>query len=177
MCRVGSVRVPSTTNAIERFFRAFERFDKTRQGFHSVPSAKRELVLLLVVDVFTQQATTGRAPIKVILCVRVPLRFERSLRGINRVVSGFWWVRVQTWPRPTLLGNSWWRISIAKGVSVTKGVRAYGLLSPRFSCGCLSPYLPNPVGLAHSRQAAIRNGLRLPLKRRRDEMSEHRTRR
>jgi transposase-like protein len=42
---VGSVRLPSTTNTIERFFRAFQRFYTTRGGFHSVLSAKRELVL------------------------------------------------------------------------------------------------------------------------------------
>jgi DDE domain len=64
---VGSTRLPSTTNAIERFFRAFERFYKTRKGFHSVLSAKRELLLFLVVYVFTQHATTGQAPIEVIM--------------------------------------------------------------------------------------------------------------
>jgi len=75
ICTVGSVRLPSTTNAIERFFRAFERFYKTRQGFHSVLSAKRELLLFLVVYVFTQQATTGQAPIEVIVpeARRMPL--------------------------------------------------------------------------------------------------------
>jgi hypothetical protein len=72
---VGSARLPSTTNAIERFFRAFERFYKTRKGFHSILSAKRELVLFLVVYVFTQHATTGQAPIEVILpeARRMPL--------------------------------------------------------------------------------------------------------
>jgi hypothetical protein len=84
---------------------------------------------------------------------------------------------VQPSSRQTLLVNSWWPISNAISVSVTKGVRAYGLLSPRPSRGCISQYLPNPVGLAHSRQAVIRHGLRLPLMRRRDEMSDHRTRR
>ena len=44
LCSVGSSRLPSTTNAMERFFRALERFYKTRQGFHSVLSAKRELL-------------------------------------------------------------------------------------------------------------------------------------
>ena len=75
ICTVGSVRLPSTTNAIERFFRAFERFYKTRQGFHSVLSAKRELLLFLVVYVFTQQATTGQAPIEVLVpeARRMPL--------------------------------------------------------------------------------------------------------
>jgi len=64
---VGSIRLPSTTNAIERFFRAFQRFYATRRGFHSVRSATCELRLFLVVYVFTQQATTGRAPIEVIV--------------------------------------------------------------------------------------------------------------
>jgi len=67
ICSVGSVRLPSTTNAIERFFRAFQRFYTTRGGFHSVRSAKRELLLFLVVSVFTQHATTGQAPIDVIM--------------------------------------------------------------------------------------------------------------
>ena len=72
---VGSVRIPSTTNAIERFFRTFERFYKTRKGFHAVLSAKRELLLLLVVYVFTQRDSTGHAPIEVILpeARRMPL--------------------------------------------------------------------------------------------------------
>ena len=72
---VGSICLPSTTNAIERFFRAFERFYKTRQGFHSVLSAKRELLLFLVVYVFTQHATTGHAPIEAIVpeARRMPL--------------------------------------------------------------------------------------------------------
>jgi transposase-like protein len=72
---VGSVCLPSTTNAIERFFRAFERFYKTRKGFHSVLSAKRELLLFLVVYLFTQHATTGQAPIEVIVpeARRMPL--------------------------------------------------------------------------------------------------------
>ena len=75
ICSVGSARLPSTTNAIERFFRAFERFYKTRKGFHSVLSAKRELLLFLVVHVFTQHATTGQAPIEVIVpeARRMPL--------------------------------------------------------------------------------------------------------
>ena len=75
ICSVGSARLPSTSNAIERFFRAFQRFYSTRGGFHSVLSAKRELVLFLVVYVFTQHATTGQAPIEVIMpeARRMPL--------------------------------------------------------------------------------------------------------
>jgi transposase-like protein len=67
ICTVGSVRLPSTSNAVERFFRAFQRFYRTRGGFHSVLSAKRELLLFLVVYMFTQHATTGQAPIEVIM--------------------------------------------------------------------------------------------------------------
>ena len=72
---MGSRRRPATTNAIERFFRAFERFYKTRCGFHSVLSAKRELLLFLVVYVFTQRDSTGQAPIEGIMpeARRMPL--------------------------------------------------------------------------------------------------------
>jgi transposase-like protein len=75
ICSVGSVRLPSTTNVIERFFRAFQRFYRTRGGFHSVLSAKRELLLFLVVYLFTQHATTGHAPIEAIMpeARRMPL--------------------------------------------------------------------------------------------------------
>jgi len=75
ICRVGSVRLPSTSNAVERFFRAFQRFYRTRGGFHTVHSAKRELLLFLVVYMFTQHATTGQAPIEVIIpeAQRMPL--------------------------------------------------------------------------------------------------------
>ena len=66
ICSVGSTRLPSTTNALERFFRAFERFYKTCRGFHVVLSAKRELLLFLVIYVFTQRDRTGQAPIEVI---------------------------------------------------------------------------------------------------------------
>src|SRR5215468_407328 len=75
ICSAGSVRLPSTSNAVERFFRAFQRFYCTRGGFHSVLSAKRELLLFLVVYVCTQHATAGQAPIETILpeARRMPL--------------------------------------------------------------------------------------------------------
>ena len=44
-----STSYPSTTNEIERFFRAFARFYKTRCGFHSVTSAKREIIFFMVI--------------------------------------------------------------------------------------------------------------------------------
>lgn len=58
---------PRTTNSIERFFRAFQRFYKTRGGFHSVMSAKRELMLFVVGYVFTVQPGMGMAPIEQIV--------------------------------------------------------------------------------------------------------------
>jgi hypothetical protein len=47
--RVGRGRLPATSNAGERFFRAFQRFDRTRGGFPSGLSAKREWRLFGVV--------------------------------------------------------------------------------------------------------------------------------
>lgn len=75
ICSVGSVRIPSTTNTIEQFFRAFNRFYKTRCGFHSVISAKRELILFLVVYLFSRRDKDNKAPIEAILpeASRMPL--------------------------------------------------------------------------------------------------------
>jgi transposase-like protein len=72
---VGSKRIPTTTNAIERFFRAFNRFYKVRCGFSSVVSAKRELILFLLVYVFIRQPGSGKAPIESIMpeASRMPL--------------------------------------------------------------------------------------------------------
>jgi transposase-like protein len=58
---------PRTTNEIERFFRAFVRFYKTRCGFHSITSAKREIIFFMVVYLFTIQAESGQAPIEKII--------------------------------------------------------------------------------------------------------------
>ncbi len=63
---IGSRKIPKTTNAIERFFRAFNRFYKVRKGFHSLKSAKGQLTLFLVFWVFTQKED-GRAPIERIM--------------------------------------------------------------------------------------------------------------
>jgi len=64
---VGSKRIPKTTNAIERFFRAFNRFYKVRCGFFTVVSAKRELIFFLVMYVFIRQPGSGKAPIESII--------------------------------------------------------------------------------------------------------------
>jgi transposase-like protein len=71
---IGSRRIPSTSNAIERFFGVFSRFAKVRRGFFSVLSAKRQLVVFLVVYVFAKQSN-GKAPIEAILpeASRMPL--------------------------------------------------------------------------------------------------------
>lgn len=58
---------PSTTNEIERFFRALTRFYKTRCGFYSVQSAKREMIFFMVAYLFSIQAESGKAPIEKIL--------------------------------------------------------------------------------------------------------------
>jgi len=64
---VGSVHIPKTTNAIERFFRAFNRFYKVRCGFFSVVSARRELILFLLMYLFIQQPESGKAPVESIM--------------------------------------------------------------------------------------------------------------
>jgi transposase-like protein len=76
---VRSNTYPSTTNDIERFFRAFVRFYKTRCGFHSVRSAKREIIFFMVVYVFTIQAESGNAPIEKILPEANTMPFYRLL--------------------------------------------------------------------------------------------------
>jgi len=71
---IGSRRIPSTSNEVERFFGVFNRFAKVRRGFFSVLSTKRQLIVFLVVYVFSRQ-TNGRAPIESILpeASRMPL--------------------------------------------------------------------------------------------------------
>ena len=72
---VGSKRIPKTSNAVERFFRAFNRFYKVRCGFFTVTSAKRELILFLLMYVFVRQPESGKAPIESIMpeANRMPL--------------------------------------------------------------------------------------------------------
>lgn len=71
---VGSKRIPKTNNAIERFFRAFNRFYKTKCGFFSIVSARRQIVLFMVVYLFTK-GKNGKAPIETIMpqVQRMPL--------------------------------------------------------------------------------------------------------
>lgn len=70
---------PRTTNAIERVFRAFQRCYKTRGGFHSVASAHRELMLFIVVYVFTIQVQSGMAPIERIVPEATHMPFYQIL--------------------------------------------------------------------------------------------------
>jgi transposase-like protein len=60
-------KYPRTNNEIERFFRQFQRFYKTRNGFGSFASAGSQLVLFMVVFLFTCQAKSGKAPIENIM--------------------------------------------------------------------------------------------------------------
>ena len=64
---VGSRRIPRTNNDIERFFRQFNRFYKTRCGFFSIASARNQLILFLLVYIFTKSADSQKAPIEAIL--------------------------------------------------------------------------------------------------------------
>jgi transposase-like protein len=94
---VGSVVLPRTTNAIERFFRAFNQFYKKRCGFFSVVSAKRELILFLVMYVFIRQPESGKAPIESIMpdatempiykLINDPLRTVMGVENVNRNVK------------------------------------------------------------------------------------------
>lgn len=64
---VGSQKIPKTNNAIERFFRAFNRFYKLRCGFFSTISAKRELIFFMLMYLFLKQPQTGKAPLEAIM--------------------------------------------------------------------------------------------------------------
>jgi len=63
---VGSQKIPKTNNAIERFFRAFNRF-YIRCGFFSTISAKRELIFFMLMYLFIKQPQTGKAPVEAIM--------------------------------------------------------------------------------------------------------------
>jgi len=94
---VGSVYIPRTTNAIERFFRAFNRFYKVRCGFFSVVSAKRELILFLLMYVFVQQPESGKAPIESIMpevremplyvMINDPLGTVMGIENVKKIVN------------------------------------------------------------------------------------------
>jgi len=68
-------KYPRTNNEIERFFRQFQRFYKTRNGFGSPASARTQLIVFTVVFLFTCQAKSGKAPIEKIMpeAKRMPL--------------------------------------------------------------------------------------------------------
>ena len=85
---VGSQRLPSTTNAIERFFRCFNRFYKVRCGFFSVVSAKRELLFFLLMYLFVVQAETGKAPIESILPQAKGMPFYQLVNDPLKTVMG-----------------------------------------------------------------------------------------
>jgi len=90
---VGSRRIPKTSNAIERFFRSFNQFYKTRNGFFSVLSAQRQLMLFLVFHLFTR-GKNGMAPIESIMpeATRMPLY---KLMNDPLISLGIWWTQVE----------------------------------------------------------------------------------
>ncbi|MFC1716802.1 hypothetical protein ACFL6S_24250 [Candidatus Poribacteria bacterium] len=85
---VGSACIPRTTNAIERFFRAFNRFYKVRCGFFSVVSAKRELILFLLMYMFVQQPESGKAPIESIMPDAREMPFYKMINDPLGTVMG-----------------------------------------------------------------------------------------
>jgi len=64
LAAVGSEKIPNTTNAVERFFRGFNRFYKIRCGFFSVLSAQRMLIFYQLMYLLIPQTGSGRAPIE-----------------------------------------------------------------------------------------------------------------
>ncbi|MCP4402972.1 MAG: hypothetical protein GY801_37420 [bacterium] len=88
---IGSRRVPSTSNEVERFFGCFTRFVKVRRGFFSVRSTKRQLIVFLVGSVFSTQ-TNGKAPIESILpeASQMPLyrMFNDPFAGLLELSGG-----------------------------------------------------------------------------------------
>jgi len=94
---VGSVCIPRTTNAIERFFRVFNQFYKKRCGFFTLVSAKRELILFLVMYVFIRQPESGKAPIESIMpdaremplykLINDPLRTVMGVKNVKKNIK------------------------------------------------------------------------------------------
>ena len=74
---IGSKKFPKTNNTIERFFRDFNQFYKKRCGFFSVGSAKRGLLCFLVMYLFLQQPSTGKAPLETIMTQVKDMPFYR----------------------------------------------------------------------------------------------------
>jgi hypothetical protein len=88
LASVGSTVIPRTTNAIERFFRAFNRFYKVRCGFFTVISARRELIFFLLMYVFIQQPGSGKAPIESIIPEARGMPLYRMVNNPLRTVIG-----------------------------------------------------------------------------------------
>jgi hypothetical protein len=62
---LGNRRLPRTNNAAERFFRAFSRFARARNGFGSPASARRQIQLFVLgsfVELVARLATQGQLP-------------------------------------------------------------------------------------------------------------------
>lgn len=85
---IGSRVLPRTINGIERFFRTFNRFYKGRCGFHSVRSAQGELLLFVLVYLFTQREKDGTAPLAAIVPEVRQMPFYRLINDPLAVLLG-----------------------------------------------------------------------------------------
>jgi len=94
---VGSQKIPNTNNAIERFFRAFNRFYKLRCSFFSHISAKRELIFFMLMYLFIKQPEIGKAPVETIMpeaknmpfyqLVNEPITFLINHESVNQKIK------------------------------------------------------------------------------------------
>lgn len=90
---IGSKKIPLTSNAIERFFRVFNRFYKTRSGFSTIASAKKELDFFQLMYMFIIRPKKGIAPIEKIFpeaketplykLVNNPLKFIFNVKDVK----------------------------------------------------------------------------------------------
>ncbi|MBM3240684.1 hypothetical protein FJZ31_30750 [Candidatus Poribacteria bacterium] len=87
---VGSQKIPTTNNAIERFFRAFNRFYKVRCSFFSIISAKRELIFFMLMYLFIKPPETGKAPIETIMPQVISMPFYQLVNDpINILMNNY----------------------------------------------------------------------------------------
>jgi hypothetical protein len=105
ICTVDSARRPSTPNAIARCFRAFERFDRPRQGAHAVLSVKRQLLLWLVGCLSTPHTTTSQAPMEVMVPEARRMSFYHLINDLFRALQERGYVKLEAevadelWPQ------------------------------------------------------------------------------
>jgi hypothetical protein len=85
---IGRCVLPSTTHAIERFFRTVNRFSTGRCGCHALRSATWDVVLFLLGSRFTQRDSDGMAPIEAIVPEARQMPLSRLITDPLAVVLG-----------------------------------------------------------------------------------------